>query len=724
MRTSCSAPVLFFLLLVLCATAVAQPQPSLSPSEVTAAIVLWNHGATGADSVDQESYAAIAASLGLHTAKLDLRHFDKADPGQPMLLLVPQASSRSLSAGQAQRIVALVNKGLRLVVGGEGPLLPLLHLRLGNPRSVHVVIDRHLPGNNLHWADHPVVRWFADLPEGEARVLYADSASGHPLVVTAELSRGRFIALAPYLDPLSGYGYSRFPTLVNAIVRSLDCRPPFRRQAVDAYFDPGYRFSVSTDSLVAFWKAWGIRAVHASAWYYDETRPYDYKKLVRAAHDNGILVYLWLEWPHVGKGFWDRHPEWRQKNALLEDAKLDWLHLMDLQNPDCLNAALADLSALLKLNWDGIDIAEFTITGAGGAALDGPSNLKGFTSFGLPMRREFEAVAGFDPLELVTPASPHFWQRDSLGLEKFYDYRKAVNNRLLRRVVEFILDLEKQGKRDWELIHTIVDNSLHPEFDRLFGFDLDTTLALVRRCGITLNVEDPYMEWDKPPVRYRRLREWLNSILPEGSSMIDLNIVPFHADTLYAFASSQPTGAEFLQQLHIASERNGRVCVYCEWSVFHQDWPLVPYAMAAGATAREGRNGWEVSTPATVVFNLSGTGTVTDNGRPWPCYGPEGVVLPAGEHHVSFGKTPAGTNSSGQEIRLVAISGELLECKAGAGGFEAIYASPSRCLISLSSSPKRILVDGREGGVTVFKGRSDWMLLAPSGKHRLALFAY
>jgi len=206
--------------------------------------------------------------------------------------------------------------------------------------------------------------------------------------------------------------------------------------------------------------------------------------------------------------------------------------------------------------------------------------------------------------------------------------------------------------------------------------------------------------------------------------MIDINVVPIHPDTQYAFASSQPTGAEFLQQLQIASEGNSRVCVYCEWSVFHQDWPLVPYAMTAGATARKGQNGWEVSTPATVVFNLNGTGTVSDNGLPWPCYGPGGVVLPAGKHHISFGKTPAGTNSSRQEIRLVAISGELLECKAVIGGFEATYSSPSRCLISLSASPKRILVDGREEGVTVFKGRSDWMLLAPSGKHRLELSAY
>ncbi len=43
-----------------------------------------------------------------------------------------------------------------------------------------------------------------------------------------------------------------------------------------------------------------------------------------------------------------------------------------LQNPDCLRTALDDLAVLLKEDWDGVDIAEFTITGAGGEALARP----------------------------------------------------------------------------------------------------------------------------------------------------------------------------------------------------------------------------------------------------------------------------------------------------------------------------------------------------------------
>jgi len=712
--------LIFYLLLVLpCATLVAQQVSPLNRPDATEAVVLWNHGVSGADSIDQESYAAMAASLGLPTAKLDLRDLDQVKLDEPTLLLVPQAPSRSLSSGQAQRIVEWLEKGGRLVAGGESTLLSALHFRLGKAGHVRVIVDRSLPGNNLHWADEPAVVWFAELPDGPTTILYADSLTGHPLGVTAAFGSGKYIVLAPYLDPLSGKGYSRFPTLVNAVARDLNCRPRFRRQGVDAYFDPADRLSMSLDRLVDLWKEWGIRAVHVSAWYYEGTQPFDYKTLIDAAHRNGILVYLWLEWPHIGLEFWNHHPEWREKNALLQDAELDWLHLMDLQNPDCMNAALEELSRELTLDWDGIDIAEFTITGAGGDALNGPSRPESFTNFGPTMRREFSEVAGFDPLELENPASEHFWKRDSTGLEKFYEFRALVNNRLLRQVVEFVVDLEHKGGRDWELIHTIVDNSLHPEFDRLFGFDLVATLKLLKEYNITLNVEDPYMEWDQPPIRYRRLRQTLASLLPGRSSMIDINIVPIHDETQKGFASAQATGAEFLQQLQTASERHGRVCVYSECSVFPQDWPLVPYAMSAGSTASASADGWEVRVPATVTFNVECTGAVFNNGKPWPCYGPEGIVLPAGKHHVIGDKAPADGNSSQQCVRMVAISGELLDAKVLTQGFEVTYSSPSRCLISLDASPGQVVIDGVETRVPVLKSRNVHVLLAPSGEHRL-----
>jgi len=704
------------------ATAAAQRQSSRSQHSVTEAVILWNRDASAADSIDQGSYAAMMASMGFAASRLNLEDLDNAKIDERTLLLVPHASSRSLSSTQAQRIVRAIEKGLRLVVAGESPLLSALRIKLGVSEQVGVVVDQSSPSNHLHWADWPRVKWISAFPDLPKQILYADSSTGHPLAISARRGKGKYVAFAPHLDPLSGSGYSRFPTIVNAIFRNLGCKPPFRRQGVDAYFDPGYRIGMSMEATAERWREWGIRAVHAAAWYYNSSPPFDYKRLIDAAHKSGILVYAWLEWPHVGKGFWSEHPEWRQKNALLQDANLDWLHLMDLQNPDCMNAAVNDLSRQLELDWDGVDIAEFTITGAGGEALRGPSRPDYFTSFGTSMRTEFAEVGGFDPLELENPSSTHYWMRDSVGLEKFYQYRKVVNNRLLRRVVEFILDLEKKGKRDWELIHTIVDNSLHPEFDHLMGFDLNATLKLVKEFDITLNVEDPYMEWEQPPIRYRRLRETLGSLIPERASMIDINVVPIHPVSQHGFASERATGAEFLQQLQIASEQRGRVCVYCEWSVFEQDWPIVPHTMAGGSTIKKSADGWEVNVPVTVELDwkTKGLSPILD-GKAWPCYGDDGIVLPAGTHQLSFKKNEKAPGVDRQPLRLVEIGGELIEGQGTEAGIEILYTSPARCLLTLNRPAAKVLVDGIPKDLPVFKGVAGYIVFAPSGMHRISM---
>jgi hypothetical protein len=388
-----------------------------------------------------------------------------------------------------------------------------------------------------------------------------------------------------------------------------------------------------------------------------------------------------------------------------------------------MNAALNELSRQLELDWDGIDIAEFTITGAGGEALQGPSRPDYFTSFGAPMRTEFARVGGFDPLELENPNSEHFWKHDSVGLEKFFEYRRTVNNRLLRQVVVHLANLKRTGKRDWEFIHTIVDNTLHPEFDRLLGFDLNATLALLKEFDITLNVEDPYMEWIEAPIRYRHLRETLVSLIPERRSMIDINVVPVHPLDQPTFPSEQATGIELLQQVQAAAEGNGRACIYCESSVFEQDWPLIPGAMASGATMKKNESGWQIRSPATVEVRLLGLRgkLVLIDGKTWPGHGTDRILVPAGLHQLSI--IPAVTNRGSRKrgVRLLALSDELLNCEATEAGIDIQYVSPARCLLSLNHLATKVVVDGIPRELPVFKGVEGYMLLAPSGKHSLSI---
>ena len=683
--------------------------------------LLRNSRITGADSVDQESFARALTSMGFSTATLDQGRLRQDNLDRTSLLIVPHASARVLTAARVKFIMNSVKNGMCLITDGPSPLLTALGISLRKTAHAGTVIDRGSADLKMHWADRPLVHSIIGYPGKSSRVLYADSASGHPLGIALTVGQGRCLVLAPLFDPISGSGYSRFPTLPNAIVAELRCRPPFRRNALDVYFDAGYRYNLPVEKLAAQWHQWGIRAIHAAAWYQSNTPSYDYKRLIDAAHKNGIVVYAWLEWPHVGPGFWRQHPEWRQKNALLQDAKLDFLHLMDLQNPDCLNAALNHLSDLLKEDWDGIDIAEFTITGAGGEALAGPARPDYFVPFTPSAIAEFRTISGFDSRELEDSTSQHFWKRDPAALDQFYRYRTSVNNRLLRQVVEYVSKLKREGRRDWELIHTIVDNSLHPEFDYLLGFDQQATLRLLNEYGVTLNVEDPYMEWMQPPERYRKLRNTLVSLVPNRASMIDINVVPIHPSTQPGFTTEQATGVEFLQQLQRAGERGGRVCVYCESSVFIHDWQHVPYALAAGASLRSTESGLEIKTPNTVTMVFPMQEEAWLDGKAWPCQGPDGVIIPAGTHVVSFKDRSAADDSVAGAFRLLSLSDELLECSGSVASMELTYRSPARCLLVFNQRPAKVVLDGFAAVLPVLAGEKSFVVIAPSGEHRLSV---
>jgi hypothetical protein len=287
--------------------------------------------------------------------------------------------------------------------------------------------------------------------------------------------------------------------------------------------------------------------------------------------------------------------------------------------------------------------------------------------------------------------------------------------------VQFISKLKKDERRDWELIHTIVDNSLHPEFDYLLGFDQRATLQLLKEYGVTLNVEDPYMEWMQPPERYRKLRSTLVSLVPDRASMIDINVVPIHPPTQLGFTTEQATGVEFLQQLQRAGEQGGRVCVYCESSVFVHDWKLVPHAMAVGVSLREEGSGWEIKSPNMVTMRVSGQDDAWLDGKLWPCYGPEGVIVPAGTHAVSFRPKAATPDSASGDLRLLFLSDELLECRTSGTSVELTYLSPARCLLAFNKRPTKILVDGVQAELPVLAGEKSFVMIAPSGEHHLSV---
>ena len=682
--------------------------------------IVWNSSAAGEDSIDQLSFQNAFKSIGLLPAQISLSELSKTKFNSNMLIILPHASASFLKEKDIERIQHAVNLGVRVITDSNSKLVDLMKINLSPPASVKIVRDLTFPSMQLHWADAPKVPLILNESDKSCRLLYIDPVTGHSLGILENSGKGMILFLSTLFDPLSGEGYSRFPNLPNLVVKEMHCTPLFQRRGIDAYFDPGYRYDVPVKKLVSEWKSWGIKAVHAAAWYSYNSPSYDYKLLISEAHKQGILVYAWLEWPYIGKGFWDLHPEWREKNALLKDAQLDFLSLMDLQNPECMKQALNDLSGLLKDDWDGIDIAEFSITGGVAGALEGPNQPTYFTGFNTIAREEFKSLYGFDQAELFNQSSERFWKKDSIGLDKFYKYRVQVNNRLLRQIVVSLDSIKVFNKRDWELIFTVLDNSLHPEFDQLLGFDLTNTLKLAKEFHVTLQVEDPQSEWTRPPSRYDQLAKAYAPLLGNIPLAIDINIVPVHPIDQKGFASEQPTGTELFRLYSFADNACSRVCFYSESTIYQHDWEVFPYVMASGASVIKDKQQWRIQTPHTVIMrNPVKLSQVFLDGNPYPCYSSDEIIIPKGKHVLSFGGSAFVSENKNNNLRLLGISDELISCRQSGQGIELIYQSPARCLITLNKLPPNVKVDGITASLKVLKENDSFVIFAPSGKHTI-----
>ena len=128
-------------------------------------------------------------------------------------------------------------------------------------------------------------------------------------------------------------------------------------------------------------------------------------ELIEACHREGILVYAWLELPHVSEKFWDEHPEWREKTAVLQDAQLDWRKLMNLTNRDCVQRRRGGVRRLVeRFDWDGVNLAELYFE-----SLEGIGNPSRFTPMNDDVRTQFRAAARLRPLRA-------FWRAQRRGL--------------------------------------------------------------------------------------------------------------------------------------------------------------------------------------------------------------------------------------------------------------------------------------------------------------------
>ena len=608
----------------------------------------------------------------------------------------PEAEARVIvvPAGTAARDwIERADRGAVVILEGDSEAARSLGFVAGAKKiGVRSVSDAREPDLRIKWEKAVNVSVFT-VPNS-AKVLCRERKSGAPLMATLTHGRGAvlWVALGPGDD-----GYERFPFLPQALVE-LGIKPPFESRRLWAFFDSAYRLHIDFDAMARQWRAAGISALHAGAWAFTESNPESdeyLRNLIAACHRHGILVYAWLELPHVSDAFWKRHPEWREKTARLKDAHVDWRLLMNLVNPDCHRAVAAAIrDMMLRFDWDGVNLAEIYFDG-----IQGIKNVSEFTPMNQDVRREFRESHGFDPLELFRG------QRDPKRLREFLDYREDLIERLHGEWLDKLAKI-RQERPGLDLVVTHVDDRFDTTMRDNIGADAARVLRLTDRYEATFIVEDPATLWGLGPARYAEIARRYVPLTKHPENLgVDINVV----DRTKAYPTGKQVGAEALELFHTAAGAFSRVMFYYERSIDPADLPLLPAAAAAVDRVERRGDMLVITSPRGVGVRWEGAALV--DGRLWPVRDGERVWLPPGEHTVA----PA---ASAPPASVLDFTGTIESASSVADGIELAYSSGARALAILDRKPVRLNLDGREEALDLIgEVEGAWVLRLPRGRH-------
>ena len=623
---------------------------------------------------DPGAWPEILSSIGLQPQPAGLAHIFVARTG----------------ASASPEWPARVEKGAVLILEGESSLAEMFGFRRTSESvQVNSLTDIHRPTLPIVWEkglELPIFR----IPEG-ATIFAHERWNKAPLSAGFHRGLGAVLWIAV---PPGERGYERFPYLLNALC-DLGLDPPFRTNRLWAFFDSAYRSRVDVDYFAARWRKAGISALHVAAWHFFEPDPEGdvyLAKLIEACHRQGILVYAWLELPHVSEKFWHDHPEWREKTAVLQDAQLDWRKLMNLTNRDCFRAVSAGVTQLAaRFDWDGVNLAELYFE-----SLEGPANPARFTPMNDDVRAEFKAQSGVDPLTLFSPqpATPSL-------LPAFLTYRAGLTFRLQQEWLNQ-LELIRRRKPHLDLVLTHVDDRFDPNMREAIGADAARVLPLLDTHNFTFLIEDPATVWHLGPQRYQTIAERYRALTAHRDKLaIDLNIVDRYQNV---YPTKQQTGTELFQLVHHAAANFPRVALYFENSLLPPDLPLLP--SAAATVTRMERMGPKLVVESTTAVGIPWKGPAIVDGLLWPAGDDQTLWLPAGPHAIEH--APASSSP-----RLLYLNADLKSAHSlSATRIEFSYQSASRAIAILDRPLKSIQIDGVDAPLT---------LLLPRGQHVITI---
>lgn len=660
---------------------------------------------------NQESYATVLNMAGFSTRSLPVEEFSQAPADKKTLLVVPQGAGVRLTDAQQKEILRYLTSGGEIIADGGQSLIPQLGFRsTGWHVPVTEMQEISVKGESFSWQPEELSERYS-IPAG-SQTLAIDTGSKQPVAVTGQYGSGRYLYLFVPLDNHTQDGLSHYPYVIDYLATAFHVRSSLHGGRIETYFDPGYRAGVNPDNLANFWKQSGIRTVYVAAWHFYEHYSFPYASLIRACHRNGISVYAWFMFPQVTPVMWQQHPDWREQAAVGGDGRPGWRYLMNFEHPACFRASMDWAKELLRSEpWDGINIAELNFD----AAYPDYLQASKFVPMNDFVRADFTKKAGFDPAQLFVPTSRYYHQRNPKALAAFLSYREDIVTEWHRRVLSEFAPLAKQ--RGLDVIVTTMD-SLHSSYVQpALGVNSSRIAGLMKEFDFTLQVEDSAEHWAEPPERYIHYAESYRSLVPDQRRlMFDINVVSDRDTEHTTLPSTMARGTELAETVKAAAI-NGRVAIYAEHTVGAQDWPLLGMALARPARLIKADGSYEVQSPFPVYFAASEGSTYLLDGHKAPLVNSSGLLIPAGDHHISADKQEIWFSVPGAASTLKSLSGNLLGTQVHSSGITLQYESPAPVSIVLTRKPEQISLDGREIDLPIEGRGNDWILLAPRGTH-------
>jgi hypothetical protein len=621
-----------------------------------------------------DAWPAVLSSIGLQHDQEGEADIVVLRPGSPVS---PQLND-------------FVDRGGVLILEGRSPAAEMFGFLAGKSTlRVRNIEEARSPQLAIIWDDYLELPRF-EIPQGTT-VFTRERWTGAPLIAGVRRGQGAVLWIAS--DP-GKRGYERFPFLPHAL-GDLGVAAPFRGRDLWAFFDSSYRMRADVEYLARRWRSAGIAALHVAAWHYyepDPERDAYLERLIRICHQNAILVYAWLELPHVSEKFWHDHPEWREKTADLADAHLDWRKLMNLADPKCADAVKSGIRNLIsRFDWDGVNLAELYFE-----SLEGAGNPSRFTPLNTVVREMFRREKGMDPIELFRPG------HDVSKLREFLEFRVALAKHIQKDWLDHLDSMRRSGP-SLDLVLTHVDDHLDGKMRDAIGADAAAILPLLRDRRVTFMIEDPATVWHLNSDRYSDLAQRYTEIAPDGSRLaLDINVVERYQNV---YPTKQQTGLELLQLIRASATRFPRTALYFEKSILPMDWPWLSAATAIVDRAEVTAKGLRVESKRPVLVNWEGGASV--NGKPWFLGGDGTIMLPGGTHEIASIEAPPRP--------FIDFNGELLSIEGDEHVLQVDYRADSRAIVILRIAPAKVTVQDSQA-ITQIPGREHIVFL-PAGRH-------